>query len=117
MTVFLTTHYLEEAEEADRICIINRGKVVSYGTPADVKGQLLESYLLLDANDRDRLVSELHQQGLAAGATPPFRVPLGRLTAQQIIKAINTPLSVLQVHTPTLEDAYLAIVDEGRDGT
>src|SRR5438046_4456937 len=31
-TVFLTTHYLEEAEEADRICIIDKGKVVSFGT-------------------------------------------------------------------------------------
>src|SRR5438128_11845538 len=34
-TIFLTTHYLEEAEEADHICIIDEGKVVSFGTPND----------------------------------------------------------------------------------
>jgi ABC-2 type transport system ATP-binding protein len=53
-TIFLTTHYLEEAEEADTICIIDRGKIVSLGTPAQVKAELVEEYLLLDADDRDR---------------------------------------------------------------
>jgi ABC-2 type transport system ATP-binding protein len=54
-TVFLTTHYLEEAEQADSICIMNKGKVVSQGTPAQVKAQLVEDYLLIDAADRERL--------------------------------------------------------------
>lgn len=39
-TVFLTTHYLEEAEEADHIGIINNGKMVSYGTPQEIKKDL-----------------------------------------------------------------------------
>ncbi len=51
-TVLLTTHYLEEAEEADNICIIDRGKIVSYGTPSQVKSDLVEEYLLIDADDR-----------------------------------------------------------------
>ncbi|GAB4413026.1 MAG: ATP-binding cassette domain-containing protein [Anaerolineae bacterium] len=111
-TIFLTTHYLEEAEEADTICIINHGKIISYGPPAQVKADLVEAYLLLDAADREQLRAELAGLGLPFTETPRFKVSLNGHSAQQVIKGINTPLTVLQTHTPTLEDAYLAIVEE-----
>lgn len=110
-TVFLTTHYLEEAEQADNICIINQGRIVSFGTPDQVKAELIEEYLLLDAADRDRLRTELTDLGLSFVETPRFRIYLnGGRSAQQIIKSIDTPLTVLKTHSPTLEDAYLEIV-------
>jgi len=56
MTILLTTHYLEEAEQADSICVINKGKIVAYGTPEHLKSQLTaESYLFVDSEDRPRL--------------------------------------------------------------
>ena len=109
-TVFLTTHYLEEAEEADTICIINKGRIVSYGTPAAVKAELIEEYLLIDAADRDRLRSELTRLDIPFVETPQFRIYLNGRSAQQIIKSIETPLTILRTHSPTLEDAYLRIV-------
>ena len=109
-TVFLTTHYLEEAEEADTICIINKGRIVSYGTPAEVKAELIEEYLLIDAADRDRLRSELTRLDIPFVETPQFRIYLNGRSAQQIIKSIETPLTILRTHSPTLEDAYLRIV-------
>ena len=54
-TVFLTTHYLEEAEQADRICIIDGGRIVSEGTPAQLKADLAREYLIVDADDRGHL--------------------------------------------------------------
>ena len=51
-TIFLTTHYLEEAEQADRICVIDDGRVVAYGTPAAIKAELVDEYVLVDADDR-----------------------------------------------------------------
>jgi ABC-2 type transport system ATP-binding protein len=111
-TIFLTTHYLDEAEEADTICIINKGQVVSYGSPAQVKADLIEAYLLLDAADRVSLRAELTRLALPFTETPMFKVYLNGRTAQQVIKAIDTPLTVLQTHMPTLEDAYLTIVEE-----
>jgi ABC-2 type transport system ATP-binding protein len=111
-TIFLTTHYLEEAEEADTICIINRGKVVSLGTPAQVKAELVEAYLLLDAADRAALRAELTRKSIPFAETPLFKVPVGNgRSAQATIKAIDTPLTLLQTRTPTLEDAYLSIVE------
>jgi ABC-2 type transport system ATP-binding protein len=111
-TVFLTTHYLEEAEQADTICIINKGKIVSYGTPAQVKSQLVEEYLLVDAADREGLRSELARLGIAFTETPLIKIGLEGRSAHQVLKAIDTPLTVVKTHTPTLEDAYLAIVGQ-----
>jgi ABC-2 type transport system ATP-binding protein len=112
-TLFLTTHYLEEAEEADTVCIINKGRIVSYGAPAEVKAQLFEEYLLIDAENRAQLRAELLSLGVSFTETPLFKLYLNGRSAHQLLKAIDTPLTVLQTHTPTLEDAYLAIV--GRD--
>src|SRR5512140_768932 len=60
-TIFLTTHYLDEAEEADQVCIINVGCIVAQGSPGQVKAQLTETYLLIDADNRDQLREELRQ--------------------------------------------------------
>jgi ABC-2 type transport system ATP-binding protein len=109
-TVFLTTHYLEEAEGADSVCIINKGRVVSSGAPSRIKAELVSEYLLIDAEDRQRLRDELLTRGVAFTETPLFRVGLNVRNAHQLLKAIDTPLSVVTVHQPTLEDAYLSII-------
>lgn len=45
MTVFLTTHYMEEAAEPDRIIIINKGKIIAQGIPYDLKKNLFQVIL------------------------------------------------------------------------
>jgi ABC-2 type transport system ATP-binding protein len=115
-TIFLTTHYLEEAEQADTICIINKGNIVSYGTPAQIKSELVEEYLLLDTADRSRLRDELTRLHLPFNETPLFRVPIAGSNIHATLKAIETPLTVVETHTPTLEDVYLEIVGEGVSG-
>jgi len=109
-TILMTTHYLEETEQAETICILNKGKIVSYGTPAQVKADLIDEYLLIDARERERLRAELGQLGITYSETPLFKIALNGRSAQQIIKSINTPLSVLKTHTPTVEDAYLEVL-------
>jgi ABC-2 type transport system ATP-binding protein len=111
-TVFLTTHYLDEAESADNICIINKGRVIAYGGPADITNKLLSEYVLVDAEDRVGLRAELVERAIPFTETPAFKIPLEGRSAQQVIKAIDTPLSLVRVHAPTLEEAYLEIVEE-----
>jgi ABC-2 type transport system ATP-binding protein len=111
-TVFLTTHYLEESEEADTVCIINKGKIVSYGTPGHIKADLIQNYMVIDSDDRAQLRAELVGLGIAFAETPLFRIDLNGYNPQQIIKSIETPLTVLKTHMPTIEDAYLAIIGE-----
>ena len=109
-TVFLTTHYLDEAEEADRICILDKGRVVKLGTPDEIKADLLQEYLVVDANDRPALCRELERRGLTVRETGPFHVLLDGHSAQDVIRSLDTELTVLRIHAPSLEDAYLRIV-------
>ena len=114
MTIFLTTHYLEEAEQADRICVIDDGRVVAYGTPSAIKAELVDEYLLVDADDRRRCSSSSPGWLSPTPASGPFRIPLDGRRTHQVLRAIETPLSVVRTHTPSLEDAYLEIVEKPR---
>ena len=111
-TIFLTTHYLEEAEEADRVCVIDHGRIATIGTPDELKADLLERSIVLDAVDRPALLAELH----AFGTSPSIddggliRVPYSEATAQSLIARVTTPLTVLRVHDPSLEEAYVALL-------
>ncbi|HEX9141202.1 MAG TPA: ABC transporter ATP-binding protein [Gaiellaceae bacterium] len=109
-TVFLTTHYLEEAEEADHVCIIDKGKIVTYGTPMDIKRDLVQEYVLVDADDRPRLRDELGRLELPVEGDGPFKITLAGRGVHPVLKSIDTPLSLVRTHAPTLEDAYLEIV-------
>ena len=111
-TVFLTTHYLDEAEDADRVCVIDHGRIAIIGTPDDLKRQLLVRSVLLDAADRDALRAELVGLGLspATDVGGLLRVPYSGATAQDLIARIDTPLSVLRVHEPSLEEAYVELL-------
>src|SRR2546421_1371720 len=109
-TVFLTTHYLEEAEGADSVCIINRGRIVAFGAPSEIKSELVSEHVLIDADDRDRLRAEVQARGVKLRETPQFKIGLDGGSAHQLLKAIDTPLSLVSVHQPSLEDAYLAII-------
>ena len=87
-TIFLTTHYLEEAEEADRVCVIDHGQIAVLGTPAELKHELLERAILLDAGDRPALLAELRGLGPRRGrrpVRPRSASPMPASTAQDLI--------------------------------
>src|SRR6059036_3299472 len=109
-TILLTTHYLEEAEQADRLCIIDDGKVVAQGTPAALKAELSAEYLVVDAEDRGHLRLELDRLGLRPGGSGPFTIALDGRRAHATLKAIDTQLTLVRTESPSLEDAYLEIV-------
>ena len=113
-TVLLTTHYLEEADAADTVCIINKGHIVAQGTPAKVKADLTAEYLLVDADDRDALRAELRRRNVAFSETPLFRIDIDGApgSAHHLIRSIETPLSVVRTHAPSMEDAYLEVLRE-----
>ena len=110
-TIFLTTHYLEEAESADRVCIISKGKIVSQGTPGSIKKELLDEYVLLDAKDRAALLSEIVRSGLSFEEDGGFKVKVGDSKIPELLKGIETPLTRIDIHSPTLEEAYLKVVE------
>ncbi len=111
-TIFLTTHYLEEAEQADDVCIINKGKIITQGTPAQIKAELVEEYILIDAEDQAALREELTRLGLSFSEMAGFKILSEPERIHQILRSIETPLTTVETHTPSLEDAYLEIIGE-----
>jgi len=109
-TVFLTTHYLDEAEDADRICILDKGRIVAEGTPARVKQDLTNEYLVVDAADRGALRRELVGQGITYRETPLFEIPLVTVSAHALLRSIETPLTTVRTVAPSLEDAYIKVL-------
>ena len=109
-TIFLTTHYLDEAEGTDHVAIVNNGKIISYGTPEKIKQTLVENYLLIDSPDRNKLKKELQEKKIKFLENGQIKVPLTKFKAQEVIKKIDTELSVMQIHAPTLEEAYVEII-------
>jgi ABC-2 type transport system ATP-binding protein len=109
-TVFLTTHYLEEAEEADAVAIMNKGHVIASGTPDDVKAALVEHYVEIDADDRDALRAELQRLGVPFREPGFFAMDIDGPEIHALLRQIETPLTLVRTHTPTLEDAYLKLI-------
>ena len=109
-TIVLTTHNLEEAEEADQICILNHGRVVASGKPDRVKSQLFDEYLLVDAADRNGLREELSRLALTFRGSGPFEIRLAGRGAHDVVRSLQTPLTLLRTERATLEDAYLRIL-------
>jgi ABC-2 type transport system ATP-binding protein len=116
-TIFLTTHYLEEAEQADRVCVIDEGRIVAAGTPGQLKAELTREFLVIDAAplDRPALREELARLGAAPHGDGPFRLAIGGARTHSVLRAIATPLTLVRTHAPTLEDAYLEIVGRPED--
>jgi ABC-2 type transport system ATP-binding protein len=115
-TIVLTSHYLEEAEQADRICVIDAGKIVASGAPTDLTAALASEYVLVDAEDRARLRAELVRLGREPSGDGPFRIDVGTGEVHALLRAIETPLTIVRTHAPSLEDAYLEIVSRAELG-
>jgi ABC-2 type transport system ATP-binding protein len=116
-TIFLTTHYMEEAEElANRVAIIRRGTIVAEGTP----GSLLEKDPLTTIRFRPQEDDGLVTSGIAGVEQLPDGVTviktltptatLAMLTSRATDRGVE--LSELTVTRPTLEDTYLRLVGE-----
>jgi ABC-2 type transport system ATP-binding protein len=126
VTIFLTTQYLEEADVlADRVGIIDRGKIVAEGTPAELKasiGRPSVEAVPADPAERDRLAVVLRRFGEAAAASSnaiAARLPEGVGDLAEIVRTLDAEglrVSDLRLHTPSLDDVFLAKTGRSLEG-
>ena len=110
LTLCLTTHQLNEAEDADRVCILDHGRVVAHGSTEEVKSQLAQEELHVDAADRDALRRRLRELNLEFTEGAHFVVHLDGPNAYRVVRDIDEPLTMLRTESASLEDAYLRIL-------
>ena len=126
VTVFLTTQYLEEADVlADRLGIIDRGKIVAEGTPAELKatiGRPSVEAIPQNPGERARLAAVLARFGEEAAASSngvAARLPEGVGDLAEIVRALDgegIAIADLRVHAPTLDDVFLAKTGRSLEG-
>jgi ABC-2 type transport system ATP-binding protein len=110
VTIVLTSHNLEEAEQADRLCILNHGRIVRMGSVGEVTAEPAEDYLELDATDRPQLRKELRELKLDFQEDGMFTVRLNGRSVNEVVRSIEVPITRLSTRQPSLEEAYLKIL-------
>jgi ABC-2 type transport system ATP-binding protein len=116
-TVFLTTQYLEEADElADRVAILDGGRLVAEGTPAELKARIPGGHIELTFADRTAYhaaagvldASARDEQSLALQVATDGSVATVRRVLRELDQA-GVEVESLSIHTPDLDDVFLAL--------
>jgi multidrug/hemolysin transport system ATP-binding protein len=111
MTVFLTTHYMEEADGADYVIVIDDGKIAAKGTPLDLCGRYAQDRLTLSCADAGKVKAYLDAHGtaytqVADHLVVPIREPFEALP---LIDGCREYLKTFQVTVGSMDDAFLGI--------
>ncbi|NLI54749.1 MAG: ABC transporter ATP-binding protein [Clostridiales bacterium] len=111
MTIFLTTHYMEEAAEADFVIVIDNGSIVAKGTPSDLKERYTSDKLTLISKQPEALFARLTEAGYAPTVVANrVSVPIaGTLDALPLLEANKDAITGFTVTTGTMDDAFIAI--------
>jgi len=112
-TIFLTTHYMDEASKADRIAIIDYGKIVALDTPERLKEIVGKDIISLKTVDEDKAAEEIRLRYQVEarhdsdGLT--FEVANGEEFIPTFIKEFSTKILSISLRRPTLDDVFLKL--------
>ena len=111
VTVIVTTHLMEEAERCDRLAILNEGKVVALGTPAELKHEIGGDVILLEAKNPEALATHLRQRFAVDAQVLHNKVRLekeqGHRFITDVVEAFPGEIESISVSKPTLEDVFI----------
>ncbi|MGE5206568.1 MAG: ATP-binding cassette domain-containing protein [Chlamydiota bacterium] len=111
VTVIVTTHLMEEAEKCDRLAILNQGKVVALGTPAELKHEIGGDVILLEANNPESLAQRIRARFPVEAAVLAGKVRIERENGHRfitdVVEAFPGEIQSVSVSKPTLEDVFI----------
>jgi ABC-2 type transport system ATP-binding protein len=126
VTVFMTTHYMEEAEVCNRIAIIDRGRIIAEGSPDELKKTVGGDIVYLKTRDngtaKDMLESVLGLRPVLRDKEIFIPVKRGETTIPDIIRLLGENVISVRLQKPTLNDVFLKLTgkhirEEGWDST
>ncbi|HYY88669.1 MAG TPA: ATP-binding cassette domain-containing protein [Chloroflexota bacterium] len=113
VTLFLTTHYMDEAEHADRIAIIDHGQIVALDTPRHLKGRVGGDIVVVRTSDNARAIEEIERRwgrtAVAHGAELRLEVERGDEFVPELVRGISPRVEAISVHRPTLDDVFMKL--------
>jgi ABC-2 type transport system ATP-binding protein len=112
ITIFMTTHYMDEAEFCDRIAIMDQGRIVVLDTPDALKAQVGADRVTIHTDDDAAAVAEVAERfgieaQMAEGAVT-FYVSAGEEFVPRLFAELGVPIRSVSVSRPTLDDVFMA---------
>jgi ABC-2 type transport system ATP-binding protein len=112
ITIFMTTHYMDEAEMCDRIAIMDRGEIVALDTPAALKARVSADRVRIETDDDDAAIAALAErfdlEGRMSEGAVTFFVPSGEEFVPRLFAELGVPIKAVSVSRPTLDDVFMS---------
>lgn len=109
--MFLTTHYMDEAENCDRIAIIDHGEVVVIDTPAALKASVGRDRVQLRTDDDDAAIVALRErfdlEATVSEGEVCVAVERGEEFVPRLFADLGVPIRAVSVARPTLDDVFM----------
>jgi len=110
ITIFLTTHYMDEAENAERIAIIDYGAIIALDTPGALKSSVGSDTVALQTADDDAALAALRAAGYKVERTEDgltAYVEDEETAVGALVASVGVPVQMVRAHRPTLDDVFL----------
>ena len=112
ITIFLTTHYMDEAEYCDRIAIMDRGKIIVLDTPEALKASVGRDRVMIGTDDDDAAIAALRERfGLDATVAEglvTIAVDRGEEFVPRLFAHLGVPIRSVSVSRPSLDDVFMS---------
>jgi ABC-2 type transport system ATP-binding protein len=112
ITIFLTTHYMDEAEYADRIAIMDAGRIVALDTPDALKASVGKDRVRVRTADDTATIDALKQRfdldATTSEGEVTFYVADGEEFVPRLFAELGIPITAVSVARPTLDDVFMA---------
>jgi ABC-2 type transport system ATP-binding protein len=111
ITIFLTTHYMDEAEICNQVAIIDGGKIVAHDTPANLKKKYTSTTMKLKTNDTDSLKTYLTERFIKYSVDKD-QVTIYATSTADVLNISNTfreSIEDIEINKGTLNDVFIAI--------
>jgi ABC-2 type transport system ATP-binding protein len=125
VTVFVSTHYMDEAEYCHRLALMNRGRIIALGTPLELKRQWMKESVLELHCDDFMTAAEILQHEPVFTETAIFGRSLHLVTpepdaavirAREVLANAGISVSEVEIINPSLEDVFVTLTTEDRNG-
>jgi ABC-2 type transport system ATP-binding protein len=112
ITIFMTTHYMDEAEMCDRIAIMDRGEIVALDTPEALKAEVGADRVRISTEDDDAAIAVLAErfdlEGRMSEGAVTFFVPAGEEFVPRLFAELGLAIRSVSVSRPTLDDVFMS---------